>query len=164
MVRAVLTFILFLAAEVAFAQGPVTPDAPPGSPQMRQPNAPGQAAVSPAQARAKLPRRSPAQTQPGQPGYIPPPPGAPPADFQDDDTEFDDGDDLPSEAYPGRAAAAPPPGGQQNQGSVPAAPPPAFSGGGGTQRIAAGKIQFHVVPGEYWEKGKKRQRGKLEGE
>jgi hypothetical protein len=107
-----------------------------------------------------------AQGNQGNRQFIPPPPGppppAPPPDFIDDDTDFDDGDDLPDE-YP-KAQQQPGAPGQQQPGNdrapkVMAAAPretPHFN--------ADGKVHFKVVEGQYYEPGKPRQRGKLEGQ
>lgn len=103
---------------------------------------------------------------PGNRQFIPPPPGppppAPPPDFIDDDTDFDDGDDLPEE-YPGKQqgnAGNPAPGGggaMPMPKTVAAAPPESRS-----HFNSDGKLHFKVLDGQYWEKGKPRERGKLE--
>lgn len=124
------------------------------------------------------PNRGVAQVAPVPPP--PPPPPGPPPDFIDDDTEFDDGDDLPDDYMPpmpppqGPMAHAPPPNnGQppyppnsandQQQGrplpfSPPSEPPPSYEND--RPRFESSKLHFKVVKDEFYEKGKKRERGK----
>ncbi len=97
------------------------------------------------------------------------PPGPPPIDNAAD---FDDmEEDLMEMGDEGfRPPPPPPPGGSSSPGgpgTMPGPPPPTFGGGGGAvgggnfgAATSAAKMKFKVVEGEFWEKGKKRSRGK----
>lgn len=147
-----------------------------------------------AQAHAKIQsKRGVAQAQPGVPGVapaaplpaapMPPPPPGPPPDFIDDETEFDDGDDLP-EDYPmpmPNAGRPPMPGqppfpGQQpfpQQGQMPQQnqqpPPPPMpppppprptNYANDRPRLTGGKLHFKVVADEFGIPGERRKKGK----
>lgn len=135
-------------------------------------------------------KRGVAQATATMPPPPPPPPGPPP-DFIDDDTEFDDGDDLPENYMPPRPQAGMP---GMNGGQMPYAPPPATNQGGAIPsaplnpqaprqvpfppaqqpisampsyendrpRFNGSKLHFKVVKDEFFEKGKKRERGKID--
>jgi hypothetical protein len=103
--------------------------------------------------------RMPAQDA-GSSRFQPPRPPALDNDAFDDDDELDLGDDVgggyrppPPPAPPGGAAGAAP--GSPGDSGRPTQPPLYTQ----STFTSAKKFQFKIVEGEYWEKGKKRQRG-----
>lgn len=84
------------------------------------------------------------------------PPRPPPLDVDfDDEDEEEMGDDF------SRIPTAPAvvnPGG--NNRVEPPPPPPTGGSDFGSSSVSAGKFRFRLVDGDYWEKGKKRARGK----
>ncbi len=94
----------------------------------------------------------------------PPPPGAPPPDFIDDDADFDDGDDLPDETDYSRPrpGAYPPNPTTENRPPVPL--PQQYNSPQRSEpsHQMSSKLHFHLVPNDYWEKNKPRERGHVE--
>ncbi len=90
----------------------------------------------------------------------PPPPLEPPEYDELEDEEFDDGFRPP----PPPAIAPVPPGGMNNvpppPQQPPPSPPPDFRSNNSYMNASPGKFRFQVVDGEYYQKGKKRGRGK----
>lgn len=94
-------------------------------------------------------------------GYRFTPPRPPPLDSEEDDDEDEDfemGDE-------GHAGVPPNANGMPGM-PPPGLPPPVADGGsgfvggsGGSAGGSTGKLKFKIVEGEFWEKGKKRQRG-----
>jgi hypothetical protein len=132
------------------------------------------------------PKRGVAQVS-GAVTQPPPPPPGPPPDFIDDDTEFDDGDDLPDDfpppapqqnfnpsvsngqpPFPQQQYQPPQPQvNQNNNRALPQPPPPPVSQPMPSYetdrpRFTTGKIHFRVVKDEFYEKGKKRERGQMD--
>jgi hypothetical protein len=85
--------------------------------------------------------------------FAPPPP--PPLD---DYEELDDEGFETDEAF--RPPPPPLPPGGQNNGAPPPPPPPDFKATNEAYISQPGKFRFRLVEGEYWEKGKKRSRGR----
>jgi hypothetical protein len=132
---------------------------------------------------AQVPQNGSAPPLPPPPMPPPPPPGPPP-DFIDDDTEFDDGDDLPDDypmppprgmpppamnGQPGAAQPFPMQPGQIPPPPPPPAPPPQVNRPipmptytNDRPRLTGGKLHFKVVKDEFAVKGEKRERGKLD--
>src|SRR5262245_4466292 len=95
-----------------------------------------------------------ATAQEGDAYKFAPPPPPPLDDYEEMDDECFDTD----EAF--RPPPPPvPPGGAPTQNSAPP-PPPADLRSNESYVSAPGKFRFRVVDGEYWEKGKKRTRGR----
>lgn len=95
-----------------------------------------------------------ATAQEGDAYKFAPPPPPPLDDYEEMD---DDGFDT-DEAF--RPPPPPPPGGAPAQNAAPP-PPPANDFRNSESYVSApGKFRFRVVDGEYWEKGKKRSRGR----
>jgi hypothetical protein len=107
------------------------------------------------------------------------PPTPPTFDGPDYDDGMDDTPDAPPDdpadyaPPPFSGNAPPPPNGNDQRPNVP--PPSNFSGGNhnnrfspprpsyggnGFSQMSEGKLHFKVIDGQYWQKGKKRERGK----
>ena len=96
-------------------------------------------------------------------------PMPPPPDFVDDDTDFDDGDDLPNE-YPGKTP--PPQAGLPNPTPGREPTPKVMQPQAPSRECTVQAFQFRWKTAfsrlwmeQYWEKGKRsRQRGKLDNQ
>jgi hypothetical protein len=125
----------------------------------------GRAAYAAPRAATRTPNQAPPPLPAGGDGgfppgaNIPPPPPGPPADFVDD-SDFDEGDDMPDD-YP--RAAPPMPSQNQNQLPSQAAPAPGSGSSSGDAANKFGntnkKIRFKIVKGAFLEPHEKRPRG-----
>jgi hypothetical protein len=86
--------------------------------------------------------------------FAPPPP--PPLDEYE---EFD-GDGFEDETFSPPSPPPLPPGNQDNAAAAPPPPPPDYRSSNSAYISQPGKFRFKIVEGEFWEKGKKRSRGK----
>lgn len=92
--------------------------------------------------------------------FAPPPPPALEDYDELDDDGFENGEDSfrpPPPPIPGQQVGGPTPG---FGGSAPPPPPPPDFRNTGSYISQPGKFRFKIVDGEYWEKGKKRSRGR----
>lgn len=93
--------------------------------------------------------------------FAPPPPPALEDYDEIEDDGFENGDDTfrpPPPPMPGQQVGGPAPG-FGAPGTPPPPPPPDFRNSG-SYISQPGKFRFKIVDGEFWEKGKKRSRGR----
>lgn len=91
--------------------------------------------------------------------FAPPPP--PPLDeYEELDDEGFESDDAFRPPPPPLPPGAQPPGGANAGAAPPPPPPPDYRNSNAAYISQPGKFRFKIVDGEFWEKGKKRTRGR----